>query len=347
MVERDKARLKLHGGIDPSAQRQSKKLRSKLSGHSTFESIAREWLEKQRASLATSTFDKAVWTLETMAFPWIGKLPIEEIEPSDVLATLRRVESRGKHETTHRLKQRIAQVFRFAIASGLAKWNPVTELRDALTPITSKRRSAITDPEAVGRLLRDIDGYQGSFIVSCALKISPLVFVRPGELRRAEWAEVDFDRAEWRIPKEKMKMREEHIVPLSLQALAILRDLYPLTGHRQFLFPSIRTPREPMSSNTVNAALRRLGYDKETMTGHGFRALASTRLNEMGWKPDVIERQLAHVERNKVRAMYNRATYMTDRHEMMQQWADYLSNLRDQNVVVPIRKKVECEPPRT
>lgn len=337
---RDSARMKIREGIDPSAEKQSRKLRTRLSAANTFEAVAREWLEKQRASLAASTFKKATWTLEKLAFPWLGKVPITDIEPADVLAVLRRVEARGKHETTHRLKQRLAQVFRFAIASGLVRTNPVSELRDALTPVTSRRRAAITDPGEISQLLRDLDAYQGSFSVSCALKVAPHLFVRPGELRRAEWSEFDLERAEWRIPAAKMKMREEHIVPLSRQVIEVLAELQPLTGHRPYLFPSVRSPREPMSSNTVNAALRRLGYDKETMTGHGFRALASTRLNEMGWKPDVIERQLAHAERNKVRAAYNRATYMTDRRAMMQQWSDYLDDLRDQGKIVPIRKVV-------
>jgi len=309
-------------------ERQVEKLRSRIAAEDTFEAVARAWLEMQKKKLAPSTFAKALWTLETLAFPWLGKLPVTMIEPAHVLTVLRRVEARGKHETAHRLKQRIAQVFRFAIATGLARLNPVTELRDAIAPIVSVRRAAITDPVKIGQLLRDIDAYEGSFVVASALKLSPLVFVRPGELRRAEWGEIDLERAEWRIPAAKMKMRDEHIVPLSRQALLILANLRPLTGSGRYLFPSIRTPREPMSNNTVNAALRRLGYDKLTMTGHGFRALASTRLNELGWSPDVIERQLAHAERNKVRAAYNRATYMIERRRMMQAWADEIDTMR-------------------
>lgn len=325
---RDEARSLLQDGKDPSMERQVEKLRSRVAAENTFEAVARAWLEMQRQKLAASTFAKAQWTLETLAFPWLGKLPIPVIEPAHVLAVLRRVESRGKHETTHRLKQRIAQVFRFAIATGLARVNPVTELRDAIAPVVSVRRAAITDPGKIGQLLRDIDAYEGSFVVASALKLSPLVFVRPGELRRAEWSEIDIERAEWRIPAAKMKMRDEHVVPLSNQAIQILANLRPLTGGGRYLFPSVRTPREPMSNNTVNAALRRLGYDKLTMTGHGFRALASTRLNELGWSPDVIERQLAHAERNKVRAAYNRATYMKDRRQMMQVWANELDKMR-------------------
>lgn len=189
-------------------------------------------------------------------------------------------------------------------------------------------RAALVEPAQVGELLQPLEGYTGQFVTRCALRIAPLLFVRPGELRRAEWAEFNLEQAEWRIPASKMKVREAHTVPLAPQALAILRELQPLTGRGRYLFPSLRSLGKPMSENTVNAALRRLGYDKHTMTGHGFRAMASTRLNEMGWPPDVIERQLAHAERNKVRAAYNRAQYMAERRKMMAVWADYLDHLR-------------------
>lgn len=327
-AERDKARLLLATGSDPSLRKQVAKLRGRLEAERTFEVTAREWLALQKAKLAKSTFEKAVWTFEKLAFPWLGKIPMAAIEPADVLATLRRVEMRGRHETTHRLKQRIAQVFRYAIVIGICKTNPASELKDALAPVVSTKRAAVTDPAQIKQLMVAIGGYEGGLVVSTALKVAPYVFVRPGELRRAEWTEFDFDRAEWRIPAAKMKMREEHIVPLSSQVIELLASLRPLTGGSRYVFPSIRSSREPMSNNTINAALRRLGYDKETMTGHGFRALASTRLNEMGWAPDVIERQLAHSERNKVRAVYNRSAYLTQRRQMMQTWADYLDGLR-------------------
>jgi integrase len=323
------ARRAVKEGNNPTFQRQAAKARARLESANNFESVAREWLEGQRRKLASTTFEKAKRNFEALVFPWLGKLPINSIEPPDVLACLRRIEMGGHHETAHRQKQRISQVYRYAIAHGLAKSNPASDLSDALQPIVSKNRSAIIDPGEIGGLLRAIETFHGQFATACALRLSPLVFVRPGELRKAEWNEFDLDAGQWRIPGVKMKMREEHVVPLSIQAVAILRELYPLTGHHRYLFPGARSPSRPMSENTVNAALRRLGYDGETMTGHGFRALASTRLNEMGWAPDVIERQLAHAERNKVRAAYNRASYMTERVRMMQVWADYLDSLRE------------------
>ena len=326
--KRDAARKLLAQGIDPGIQRKAQKAASDERAANSFEVVAGTWLEGQRKKLAPVTFEKAERNFRVLVYPWLGKRPISQIEPPEVLACLQRIEKGGHHETAHRMKQRIAQVYRYAIAHGLAKYNPAADVGDALQPIVSKSRAAITDPSEVGGLLRAIDTFHGQFATTCALKLAPLVFVRPGELRKAEWSEFDLDHAEWRIPAEKMKMREVHIVPLSKQAVAILRDLYPLTEHSRYLFPGARDIKRPMSENTVNAALRRLGYDGETMCGHGFRAMASTRLNEMGWSPDVIERQLAHAERNKVRAAYNRASYMAERRKMMQAWADYLDGLR-------------------
>lgn len=333
------ARSLVRSSIDPGAARQKLKRLASLASETTFEAIAREWLALQEKKLAPATFAKAKWTLETLVFPWLGALPIADITPPDLLAALRRVEARGAHETAHRTKARCGQVFRYAIVTGRATRDPSADLKGALAPVVSRNFSSITDPARVGELLRAIDGYTGQHATRCALKLSPLVFVRPGELRKARWTEIDFDAAEWRIPAERMKMGEEHIVPLSKQALAVLADLQPLTGRGRFLFPSLRTSQEPMSENTVNAALRRMGYDKDTMTGHGFRALASTRLNEMGWAPDVIERQLAHAERNKVRAAYNRAQYLPDRRKMMQAWADYLDSLRTGGKVIAFKGK--------
>ena len=338
--KRDAARAVLREGRDPSSERKTAKRRALLATADTFGAIAREWLAMQEKKLAPTTFAKAKWTLETLAFPWLGALPIATITAPDLLAVLKRIEARGAHETAHRTKARCGQVFRYAIATGRATRDPAADLRGALAPVVSRNFSSITDADGVGGLLRTIDGYSGQHATRCALKLSPLVFVRPGELRRAQWAEINFDKAQWRIPAARMKMREEHIVPLSEQALAVLGELHPLTGQGRYLFPSLRTSQEPMSENTINAALRRMGYDKDTMTGHGFRALASTRLNEMGWAPDVIERQLAHAERNKVRAAYNRASYMAERGKMMQAWANYLDALRaDTGKVVPIKRK--------
>lgn len=325
-ARRAAAREQVAAGTDPSRQRQE--AREAAVQAMTFAEVADEWLERQQHVLAPVTFEKATWMLKSLVNPWLGKRPIAEIEPPELLSVLRRIESRGKHETAHRTKQRCGQVFRYAIATGRAQRDPSADLRDALTPVRSTHRAAVTHPEQVGELLNAIDGYHGSFVVRSALQLAPLVFVRPGELRKAEWSEIDLAAAEWRIPAERMKMREAHIVPLSTQAVAILQELKPLTGHSRYVFPSIRTITRPMSDGTINAALRRLGYDSDQHVGDGFRAMASTLLNEMGWAPDVIERQLAHAPRNKVRAAYNRAQHLSERRKMMQAWADFLDNLR-------------------
>ncbi|MDP1698220.1 MAG: integrase arm-type DNA-binding domain-containing protein [Xanthomonadaceae bacterium] len=337
-VKRDAARAIIREGRDPAAERKVAKARRALDAGNTFGAIAAEWLSKQAATMSDATMRKAQWMM-ALSQP-LNALPLSSVTALDVLAVLRKIEAAGNNETAHRVKQRIGQVFRYAIATGRADRDPSADLRGALAPPVRKSRAAVTDPAQVADLLRAIAGYQGQFATCCALKLSPLVFVRPGELRRAEWTEFDLDAAEWRIPAHKMKMREAHTVPLAPQAVAILRDLHPLTGGWRYCFPSLRTADRPMSENTINAALRRLGFDKETMTGHGFRAMASTRLNEMGWAPDVIERQLAHAERNKVRAAYNRAQHMAERRKMMAAWADYLDILRDGAAnVVAIRSK--------
>jgi integrase len=334
--KRDLARKQLQAGINPSAHRRAEKVAGVERAANNFALIAEEWLAKQTATMSPRTYEKARWTFDTLVNPWIGNRPISEIDAPEMLRLLRRIEERGAHETAHRTKQRCGQIFRYAIATGRAKHDPTADLKGALTPVAVKHRAAITDPIKVGELLRAIDGYTGGLIVRSALKLAPLLFVRPGELRQAEWPEFDLDRAQWRIPAGKMKMREEHIVPLSTQAVATLRELQPLTGRSQYVFPGERSSRRPMSDAAINAALRRMGFDKDTMTGHGFRAMASTCLNEMGWPPDVIERQLAHAERNKVRAAYNRASYLDERKRMMQRWADYLDGLRGGINVVAI-----------
>ncbi|MEO9078676.1 MAG: integrase arm-type DNA-binding domain-containing protein [Rhodanobacter sp.] len=338
--KRDEARALLADGVDPGSQRKATKAAGEERAANSFAAVAEEWLAKQAARMAPTTMEKAQWVFTDLVFPWIGNRPIAEIDTPELLKLLRRIEERGAHETAHRTKQRCGQVFRYAIATGRLKRDPSADLRGALAPVVSTSRAAITDPAKVGELLRAIDGYTGSLIVCCALKLAPLVFVRPGELRKAEWSEFDLAAAVWRIPAGKMKMREEHIVPLPVQAVAILRELQPLTGRGQYVFPGHRSHTRTMSENTVNAALRYMGFDKDTMCGHGFRALASTRLNEMGWAPDIIERQLAHAERNKVRAAYNRAQYLDERTRMMQAWADYLDGLRTGADVVPFKRKV-------
>lgn len=332
---RDEARTAIRDGADPAADKRAKRAADKLAAADSFKAVAAEWLEKQRPALANVTATKAQWLLSLV--PSLDPLPLGDITPPIILSALRKIEGKGHHETVRRVKQRIGQVFRYAVAHGRAERDPTADLRGVLAPVKSKPHAAITDPARVGELLRALDSYAGQPVTAAALKLGPLLFVRPGELRRMEWAELDLAAAEWRIPAAKMKMRDEHVVPLASQALAILRDLQPLTGRSRYVFPSLRTADRPMSENTVNAALRRLGFDGDTMTGHGFRAMASTRLNELGWKPDVIERQLAHAERNKVRAVYNRAQYMADRRTMMQAWADYLDNLRERGSVIPFR----------
>jgi integrase len=320
----DEARRVLADRRDPSYER----LTEKAAEAVTFELIAQEWLALQKKTLSALTVNKARWMIDTFVLPYLGKRPITHVTTPEVLALLKRVENEGHHETAHRTKQRISQIFRYAIATGRAQRDPARDLRGSLAPVVTRSHAAITEPAQVGALLRAIDGYSGQFTTACALKLAPLVFVRPNELRAAEWSEFDLDRAEWRIAADRMKMKEAHVVPLSRQATKILKSLQPYTGADRFLFPSLRTTERPMSDNAINAALRRLGYSNDEMTGHGFRALASTRLNEMGWPPDVIELQLAHAERNKVRAVYNRAARLEERREMMQAWADYLDELR-------------------
>jgi len=335
--KRDEARMLLRAGDDPAAKKRSDRLRAQMAGADSFEAVAREWLDRQKARMAPATLTKAFWIFEQLLFPWLGSQPISSISAAQLLATLRRIEARGRHETAHRAKQRAGQIFRYAIATGRAEFDPSSGLRGALHPVVSTKLAAITDPAKVGGLLRSIDGYAGQFATCCALKLAPMLFVRPGELRQAEWDEIDLDSAEWRIPASKMKMRDEHVVPLPDQAVAILRELHQLTGWGRYVFPGVRSTNRPMSENAITAALRTMGYDRHTMTAHGFRALACTRLNEMGWAPDVIERQLAHVERNKVRNVYNRAQYMGERRRMMQAWADHLDQLRVGATVTPIR----------
>jgi integrase len=282
----------------------------------------------QASRLTAATLAKAEWMLTTFVFPQIGSRPIGEIEPAEVLRLLKRVESRGKHETAHRTRQRCSQILRFAVASGRAKRDVTVDLRGALAAVKTESFAAIVEPKRIGELLRAIDGYQGHPAVTAALKLVPYVFVRPGELRAAEWAEIDAGESAWRIPAQRMKMRSPHVVPLARQALAIIEDLRLLTGGGRFLFPSLRTPARCMSENAITAALRRLGYSGAEMTWHGFRVMASTRLNELGLPPDLIELQLAHKERDKVRAAYNRAERLAERRSMMQRWADYLDGLR-------------------
>ncbi|MGH8113330.1 MAG: tyrosine-type recombinase/integrase [Rhodanobacteraceae bacterium] len=333
---RDEARALVADGVDPSARRRAEN----AAQADTFEAIAREWLDGIRGNWVPAHAIRIEQRLANDILPVIGSKPIKSIAAPDVLALLRRVDSRGARDMAHRVSQTIGAVFRYAIATGRADADPTPALRGAIPSAKPVHFATIVDPAAVGALMRAIDGYTGTLPVRCALQLAPLVFVRPGELRKAEWAEFDLDAGEWRIPSERMKMRDVHIVPLASQAVAILRELAPLTGSGRYVFPSIRSNKRPMSENTVNASLRRMGFDKDTITGHGFRAMASTMLNEQGWVPDVIERQLAHAERNAVRAAYNHAEHLPERRRMMQAWADYLDSLRTgSGKVVPIGRR--------
>jgi integrase len=331
--KRDELRRQLTQGVDPGVVRKA----GKVAQANTFELLTEEWRGKFGRAWTPKHSERIAARLRANVFPWLGSKPIRDITAPELLAVARRIEARGALEVAYRVLGYCGQIFRYAVATGRAERDPSGDLRGALPPVNSKHYASITDTKAIGALLRAIDGYQGHFVTRCALRLAPLVFVRPGELRAAEWQEFDLDNAEWRIPGSRMKMRTTHIVLLSRQAVAILRELYPLTGRGKYVFPSLRTGERPMSENTVNAALRRLGYDKSEMTGHGFRSMASTLLNEQGWHHDAIERQLAHIERNAVRGAYNYAEHLPERRRMVQAWADFLDGLRSGTNVVAFR----------
>lgn len=323
-AKRDEARALVADAIDPSAKRKAEK-----SAHTeTFAALAEEWLETKRDTLTASTWQRDRDQLFKLVGPYLGKRPIAEIEAPELLEVLKRLERRGVRDTAHRVRAVCGRVFRYAIATGRTKRDISADLKGALAPKGSQSYAAITDPAKVGQLMRAIASYDGQRTTHAALRLAAYLFVRPGELRGAEWQEIDLENSEWRVPAERMKMREQHNVPLPQQAVAILKELHGLTGGGRYVFPAIGPQARPMSENTLGAALRRLGYSSEEMTAHGFRTLASTLLNEQGWHPDLIELQLAHKERNKVRAAYNRAQRLAERRRMMQAWADYLDGLR-------------------
>lgn len=325
---RDRARRLLAEGIDPAGHKKAVKAAARAQVAHSFEVVGREWFDKHKERWVEGHGQKIIARLEKDIFPLIGGKPVDAVTAPELLDALRRIEARGAMETAHRILQDCGRIFRYAIATGRAERDVAADLRGALAPVKNGSFATITEPKAIGVLLRDIDGYPGNPIVRAALRLAPLVFVRPGELTRAEWAEFDLEATEWRIPAARMKMRDPHIVPLSRQALEILEDLRLYSGHTRFLFPGMRTDTRPITREGLTAALRRMGYDKAAMSVHGFRAMASTRLNEMGFKPDVIERQLAHAERNSVRAAYNHAEYLPERRAMMQAWSDYLDDLK-------------------
>jgi integrase len=324
------AREAIAEGRDPGHERKIEKLTRGISAGNTFRAIAEELIVKmEREGRAQVTIDKTKWVFE-FAYPFIGDRPIAEITAPEVLAVLKTVEARGRYETARRLRSKTGQVFRLAIATGRAERDPTSDLRGAIIAPQVAHRAAITDSKEVGPLLNAIDGFTGHLTTKIALKLLALTFVRPGEIRRAEWAEFDLESAIWTIPAERMKMRRPHKVPLSRQALALIKELKPLTGQSRFLFPAVNSWIRPMSENTLNAALRRLGYSKEEVTAHGFRAMAATLLNEMNrWPGDIIERQLAHQDKNAVRRAYTHGVeYWPQRIELMQVWADYLDRLQ-------------------
>jgi integrase len=327
--QRDVIRKQIAGGINPSENRKAVKSSKAESAANSFEVIANEWGQKKVNNWADKN-NRSKRMLERNIFPWLGGKPITDILPKDILDCLRRVEDRGTIETAHRTLQICGQVFRYAVATGRADRDITPDLRGALPPAKGEHFAAITEPQQVAELLRAIDGYQGSFVSVCALKLAPLVFVRPGKLRAAEWQHIDFDAKEWRYLVTKTDV--QHIVPLSSQAMSILQELSPLTGHGQFIFPSERNPRGDrcMSENTLNAALKRLGYGKDVMTAHGFRATARTILDEvLGFRPDFIEHQLAHAVKDPNGHAYNRTAHLAERKKMLQIWADCLDALKE------------------
>jgi integrase len=328
-ARRQEARELLAEGIDPGAAKRDAKNAKLIAAQHTFEAVARLWLEKTKPERAAITQEKVQNWLTHDLFPALGSRPISTIKPRDVLVALQRIEARGANESAHRVKSLCGQVFRFAVAIGLAERDVTVDLKGALSSVKANHFAAITEPREAAKLLTAIHGYSGHPYAAAALKLAPLVFVRPGELRSAEWIEIDLDAAEWRIPGHKMKMQNDHIVPLAKQAVDILRALHAMTGHGKYVFPSIRTGDRCMSENTINAALRSLGFGKDVMTGHGFRAMARTILDEvLEERVDYIEHQLAHTVKDANGRAYNRTAHLPARRLMMQRWADYLDQLR-------------------
>ena len=318
------AKKQLGGGIDPSVQ---KKVIAR-AWENTFEAIAREWHENKKSAWSERYAEDVLERIASNIFPYLGNRPINEITPPELLSVLRKIEARGAFYQANRLRESCSLVFRYAIATGRAERDTAADLRGALKSHVTTSRAAITEPEEVGGLLRAIDGYTGHFVTKCGLQLLALTFLRPGEVRLGEWSEIDLDEKLWRIPAKRMKMRLDHLVPLSAQACAILEELRELTGRGHLMFPGLRTKEQPISDATFIAALRRMGFEKDEMCAHGFRSMASTILNEQGYPADAIEKQLAHNPRNKIRGIYNRAEYLPERRKMMQEWADFLDGLR-------------------
>lgn len=338
---RDDARRLLSSGIDPSEERKAKAEEKRIEMSGTFEAVAREWFEKMKPSWAPTHYKKVQARLENDLFPWLGSRPIKDLKAPEILSALKRVSGRGALDTAKRTQQDCGAVFRYAIQNGFAEYNPVPDLKGALPSPPTRHFAALVEPKDAGALLRAIDAFSGTLIVQTALRLAPLTFVRPGELRQAKWSDIDLEAREWRFSASKVKTGEEkriHIVPLATQAVALLRDLQPLTGKGEYVFPGARAKDRPMSDAAVNAALRRMGYDTRTeITGHGFRAMARTILHEqLGIAPEIIEHQLAHRVPDLLGGAYNRTKFLDDRRAMMQRWADYLEKLKAGADVVPL-----------
>ena len=324
---RDAARKLLADGIDPGKNRKAQKAARADSLSNSFEVVTREWFAKYSATWVANHSNRIIRLFERDIFPWIGERPIADITVPEVLSVVRRIESRGALETAHRALGNCGQIFRYGLATARATTDPTSALRGALPPVKGEHFAATTDPKQFAAILRAMDGYNGTPAVSSALRLAPLLFVRPGELRKAEWAHIDLDGAEWRYTVTKTNT--PHIVPLSRQVLQILRELQPITGHGRFVFPSARSNTRAMSDNAILAAMRRMGIDKDEMSGHGFRAVARTILDEvLGVRPNFIEHQLAHAVRDPNGRAYNRTAHLPERRKMMQQWADYLDELK-------------------
>lgn len=329
---RDEARRLLARGVDPGAQKKAAALAHSALGSDSFETIANEWLATR--PWVPNYAEKVEAWMKNDVFPWLGSRPVADLTAPDFLRVARRIEERGAIESAHRIMQNCGQIMRYAIATGRAERNPVADLRGALAPAPENHYAAVTEPADVAALLRAMYGYSGTLIVRMALRLAPLVFLRPGELRQAEWAEFDLENRIWTIPEGRMKRRRPHIVPLSSQAVAILEEIKPLTGRTRYVFHSARSKDRPMSENALTAAFRRMGYEQGTVTGHGFRATARTILDEvLKFRPDIIEHQLSHKVKDPDGRAYNRTKHLDERARMMQEWADYLDRLRDGNVV--------------
>ena len=331
------ARQLLDAGVDPSENRRAAKAAQIEGASNSFEVVTREWIDRQMKSWVKGHGERILTRFERDIFPWIGARPIADLTAPELLTTVRRIEKRGALETAHRALSNCGQVVRYAIATGRAKRDPTVDLRGALPPVRPTHFAAITEPKRVGALMRAIEGYEGSLTVRCALRLAPLVFVRPGELRHAEWTAMDLEGGEWRYTVTKTNT--PHVVPLSSQAVAVLRELKPLTGRGRYVFSSARSSQRPMSDNAILAAMRRMGIAKDEMSGHGFRAMARTILDEvLGFRPDFIEHQLAHAVRDPNGRAYNRTAHLAERRKMMQAWADYLDKLKYGADVIPILK---------